>query len=73
MAWLLGLLTSRVVPFLSKGWERFLSIAIYLIVAGILIFMVLRPTTKTIQTGGVSNSYNVHPGLGGCVTIPFKK
>ena len=65
------------VPFLAKGWERFLSILIYVLVFAGLIWACyatfVRPITKpnptTTQTGGVSYNYNIHPTFG-CMRIP---
>ena len=64
-----------IIGFLAKGWERFLSVAVYLVLAGLILFACYRqffhpaPTT-TVQSGGIANTYNVKIGFGGCARIP---
>jgi len=64
--------------FLGKGWERFVSIIVYLIIIGGILFAcwatfikpTFHPTPTTTQTGGNSYHYTIHVGMGGCARLP---
>jgi hypothetical protein len=67
-----------VASYLAKGWERLLSILVWVILIGAILFAcwatfikpTFHPTPTTTQTGGISNTYQIHVGLGGCARIP---
>ncbi len=70
--WLASFFVGKAVPYLAKGWERFISILVWVLVITGLSWSVyvtvikphIKPTptttnTQNVQPGGVANTTNV--------------
>jgi hypothetical protein len=78
-------LMSKAVDFSATAMGKAVSVVVKgLIVLGIIALIVwscyvtfvkphLNPTpTTTVQSGGISNSYQIKVGFGGCMRLPVK-
>lgn len=71
-------------PFLlpvakNVGWLLLKALVYALVILGLAwcVYVALirphtKPTPTTTQTGGVSNTYNIKVGIGGCLRMPTK-
>lgn len=71
-----------IISYLAKGWSRFLSILVWVLIVAGLVWAVyvafIRPytkptpnTTTTVESGGVAYNPTIHVGFGGCARLPI--
>jgi len=72
--WLTSFFVSKAVPAVQHALWRTVSV---LCVVGVLAFFgyagykIFHPKpTTTVQAGGVSNTYEIKVGFGGCIRLP---